>query len=808
MLMLPDALSALGQYRQFIVYTLEDIGNGKTNKYPVNPFTMERSDAHDPNIWVDSATACAISQSTGMGVGFVFTEQDPFFFLDIDECMTPDGQWSENAKYFCNLFAGCAVEISNSGRGLHIIGTGQAVETRRKKNKEYHIELYTDKRFVALTGTGAVGDANFNHQEKLTEVVNYFFWKDPNITEADWTNQPCEGWAGYVDDEDLINRALQSQSASSVLGGGVSFRDLWEGNVAKLAEKYPSSTGKDFDHSNADAALMQHLAFWTGKDCERMDRLFRRSALMRDKYEKRKDYRYDTVTGACGGCKKVHNTVKSPLEQEYAENVISPSETPVTEFKCVSKGGVPLLSPEQQVDHFRGCVYVSEDHRILTPKGQMLKPDVFKVVYGGYDFVMDYASSKTSNNAFDVFTQSRAIAFPKADRTCFRPEHACGECIVEDEDTLVNVYKPVHVETEAGDIQPFLDHMERIMPDPTDRRILLNWMAAAVQYKGVKFQWAPLIQGAEGNGKTLFARCLQYAIGHRYCHSPKAKELAGSGSTFNGWIENKLLVCIEEIHMGNKRELADELKETITNDKIEAQSKGADQKMIDNRANFIMSSNHKDAVIKQKTDRRYACFFTKQQTEEELIADGFLLPNGESTPLMYNMYEWLKGGGYKFVAHYLQTFQIEDKLNPAKMCHRAPRTSSTDEAIYNSLGTAELEILEAVDSERMGFRGGYISSVAISNLLKDLRMETKIPNNKRKDMMYKLGYVLHPHLPNGRLNTTTDMDEGKKPRIYVKIGSLQSQITDSATISSSYIGANQLEGGFKDAQQKFGSPTA
>ena len=43
---------------------------------------------------------------------------------------------------------------------------------------------------------------------------------------------------------------------------------------------------------------MSHLAFWTGKDMTRMDRLFRRSGLMRDKYRDRDDYRRDTIRGA------------------------------------------------------------------------------------------------------------------------------------------------------------------------------------------------------------------------------------------------------------------------------------------------------------------------------------------------------------------------------------------------------------------------------------------------------------------------------------------------------------------------------
>jgi hypothetical protein len=67
--------------------------------------------------------------------------------------------------------------------------------------------------------------------------------------------------------------------------------------------------------------------------------------------------------------------------------------------------------------------------------------------------------------------------------------------------TFVNTYWPVDVPRKAGDGSPFLNHLAKVLPDERDRFILLCYMAACVQHKGVKFQWAPLLQGVEGNGK-------------------------------------------------------------------------------------------------------------------------------------------------------------------------------------------------------------------------------------------------------------------------------------------------------------------
>jgi primase-polymerase (primpol)-like protein len=115
-------------------------------------------------------------------------------------------------------------------------------------------------------------------------------------------------YTGPADDDKLIAMMLRSSgSAATKFGAKASVADLWNANEAVLSGFYSAyDGGKGFDQSSADAALMSQLAFWTGKDMARMDRLFRRSALMRDKYRNRDDYRRDTIGGAVHMCKNVY----------------------------------------------------------------------------------------------------------------------------------------------------------------------------------------------------------------------------------------------------------------------------------------------------------------------------------------------------------------------------------------------------------------------------------------------------------------------------------------------------------------------
>lgn len=305
---LPPALAPLAEWPQFVTWKLvPSLRSGKMDKLPCDWRTGSVTNAHNPATWgVFEQCVDAVRAGRGQGVGFVLTAGDPFWFLDVDGALQPDNQWSPLAIDLCQRFKGAAVEVSQSGRGLHIIGQG-AVPEHACKNVAHGLELYHEARFVALTGTNAVGNAATDHTPAVAALVPAYFRPSPKQASGpdEWTNEPVEKWDGPQDDDDLVRRALASgdRSAAAAFGGdesgGSTFRDLWEGNDDALATRWPSQTGDQYDRSGADASLAAHLAFWTGKDCERIRRLMLQSALVRDKWE-REDYLPRTILRACG----------------------------------------------------------------------------------------------------------------------------------------------------------------------------------------------------------------------------------------------------------------------------------------------------------------------------------------------------------------------------------------------------------------------------------------------------------------------------------------------------------------------------
>ena len=700
---LPEALLPLTAFKQFLVYRVSPSKSrpGKTDKKPVNCQTGVVDNAHNPDIWVDSPTAIAVATALGPnhGVGFVLTDSDPFFMVDVDDCTNPDGSWNSVAIEMVNRFPGAAVEVSQSGTGLHIIGSAFTSDHGHKHHPT-HSELYSTARMISLTGTGIYGSAAQECTTAFSALVHDYFPPVANIGAEGWTSEPCAEWNGIEDDDQLIARACKSAGAGSVMGNKASFNDLWERNLDKLQDAYPDEERDDgVDWSKADRALTQHLAFWTGKNCDRILRLMWRSALVRDKWTWHKTY----LTTTIGTAVAVQGDVHSP-----GSNVDVPESVVVKEPELVS--GFQFMSTTQQLEYFKGCVYVQDQQKAFTIDGGLLSPDRFKSTYGGYVFALHSSNDKTSKNAWEIFTESQAIRFPKSNATCFRPQLETGEFLHEEGRWLVNTYVPIDTPSMAGDVTPFLDHLKKVLPDERDQLILLSYMAACIQYKGIKFDWAPLIQGVPGNGKTLFTRCVKYAVGRRYTHMPKADDI---DNKFNAWLMNKLFIGVEDIYVPEHRNrVIEALKPMITGgDDIEIQMKGVDQVTADICCNFIFNSNHRDAIKLTRDDRRFAVFYTAQQTLDDYHRDGM---GGDYFPKLYG---WLHGDGYAIVNDFLSNYSIPDEHNPTTLSRRAPTTTSSADAVMASMGIVEQEILEAISAEHTGFRGGWVSSIWLDRLI-------------------------------------------------------------------------------------------
>lgn len=369
-----------------------------------------------------------------------------------------------------------------------------------------------------------------------------------------------------------------------------------------------------------------------------------------------------------------------------------------------------FLTSVEQAQYFKGCVFVTNLGRILTPNMRFLNQNAFNGVYNGKIFIIS-SDGKTSKSAWEAALGGTQHRIKVVDHIRFLPNREFGEVIT---DNLgrdgINVYRPATIVGKQGDPSPFLRHIGYMLPSPGDQKILLDYIAHNVKFPGHKIPWAPVIQSVEGAGKGIIKHLMDYCIGENYTYPPNAKELTESGSKFNAWMRAKLFIIADEIKVDDKRDMIEVLKPLISEKKNEIQGKGVDQDKEDNYANWLFFTNYKDAVPINKNSRRFCIFYSAFQSAEQLAAYGL------NDAYYTGLYDWLDAdGGAIMYDYFINRYPLERGGIPM----RAPNTSSTQEVLRCSLGPIERIIMDAIDDNEQGFRGGWVSTVAVRKRIVD-----------------------------------------------------------------------------------------
>lgn len=245
--------------RQWVGWRLAERGAAKPTKEPLRPFNGARASTTDPFTWgtFEQALDCPGAD----GVGFVFSQDDPYVGVDLDGCRDPaSGEIEVWAQEFISRL-NSYTEISPSGTGVHVLVRGSIPGDRRRKG---NVEIYSEGRYFTMTGRHLAGTP-ITIEERTPQIAKFH--------EAVFGPQDVQGAASprplhlSLTDEELISRASDAAN-------GAKFRALWSGNTSEYASA-----------SEADLALCSLLAFWTGPDAQRIDRLFRSSALVRPKWD-------------------------------------------------------------------------------------------------------------------------------------------------------------------------------------------------------------------------------------------------------------------------------------------------------------------------------------------------------------------------------------------------------------------------------------------------------------------------------------------------------------------------------------------
>jgi len=226
-------------------------GDGKVNKAPIDPHTLNKASSTDPSTWGTfedccNALPCALEEwGVGSpdrgGLGFVLAASDPYAGIDLDHCRNPEtgeiAPWAQQIITVLNSYT----EVSPSETGMHTYVQGRLSDKGQKRGP---IELYDRERYLTVTGAHLPGTPTTI--EERQDVVEWLYVAMPIL-------------AKLLADSDRREK----------------FERLFTGDTSGYSSQ-----------SEADLALCS-LAAWAGADEGQIDALMRLSGLDRAKWDER-----------------------------------------------------------------------------------------------------------------------------------------------------------------------------------------------------------------------------------------------------------------------------------------------------------------------------------------------------------------------------------------------------------------------------------------------------------------------------------------------------------------------------------------
>lgn len=279
-------VSRFGEQKRWVNWEYEKNNKGEDTKVPYQINGRDKADSTNPLTWSKYEDAIKAS----LNVGIVFMSDKLLLGIDIDHCLEGDTIFHEQKESIEQLIkeANTYTEISPSNKGLHLF-LALTAPLQLIANRKGYFEAYTSGRFFTVTNnpykeTSPVRTVAPDEAKALLSIIGYPWGRgeaqEKNITQTKNTLS--------LDDATVLSKMFASKSGDKI-------KSLYNGDIIAYND----------DDSSADMALCSHLAFWTGRNAEQMDRMWLDSPLgAREKTQNRKDYRDRTISKAIEEKKK------------------------------------------------------------------------------------------------------------------------------------------------------------------------------------------------------------------------------------------------------------------------------------------------------------------------------------------------------------------------------------------------------------------------------------------------------------------------------------------------------------------------
>ncbi|QTA79840.1 DNA primase [Desulfonema limicola] len=485
--------------------------NNKLSKIPINPLNGSYAETDNPETWGTFEESLAYYEQNNLfGVGFVFTADDSFVGIDLDNCIEPEtGEITPDALKIVNLF-NSYTEISPSGNGLHILVKGNLPGDKRRKGK---IEVYDRLRYFTVTGElyeNAPIEIN-NRDNELNEFYKKYF--------ANEDRKKADAVRSYDEGNQIIKKAMASKN-------GHKFKSLWQGDLFSYQSQ-----------SEADLALCRLLAFWTNNDKQQIDNLFRKSGLYRQKWDERHfssgmTYGQSTINMAISATNETYKPQEIYTEPSSSDK---PQTFPLTDLGNAERM-VALCGDDIRYCHAWGSWLIWDGKRWINDRTGTIKRKAKKVVRNIYSEAKNEDDDRRRRDVANHATKSESASRIKSMISLAQDEEGVpvlpedldknpwllncmngtidlktGELLPHNRNHLITKLVPVEYNSNA--LCPIWDNfMDKIMDDNQN---LISFLQRAVGYSltgDTGEQCMFIFWGTGANGKSTFLQTMSMML--------------------------------------------------------------------------------------------------------------------------------------------------------------------------------------------------------------------------------------------------------------------------------------------------------
>ncbi|MBY6046694.1 DUF5906 domain-containing protein [Vannielia litorea] len=285
---------------------------------------------------------------------------------------------------------------------------------------------------------------------------------------------------------------------------------------------------------------------------------------------------------------------------------------------------------------------------------------------------------------------------------------------------IYNLWRPGDLQPAPGDLSLIVEHLEFLVPEPTEREHFLDALAHAVQQPGIKVKHCILFIGGQGTGKSWLTSVLQRMFG---LSNVIVVSNSMIGNRFNAQIGNKQVALLEEVGQSDRLEAYNDLKLWVSEDVTRVDEKFEPTYEALTPRLIIGFSNRETPIKIEEDDRRFmfidsprqpkdAAYYTRLFTEGLAQAPAFL--------------------------HYLLHRDIS-AFNPSQ---RPPMTARKSAVIASSKPVSEIEILALQGSGDFPFDRGYFRLRDLSTVLRNrLGWRANISASELTRVLHDLGFA-------------------------------------------------------------------